>query len=273
MQNLRLSPSAREDSPERFEADPRQDTQDRPVLANSALYKQGTRQLSEYQYFGASSALSSIEATAFGTPSRSSTQQFGEETDVDETDNPAFGSYYTTDTDLDINLQAVQAQLPPPEIVRDYVDKYFSLFAPRCPIINEHEFKSLVVAFMRGKNENPPPESFISTLLMVLCFGEYLSSGNEGTDSVTAVPGWRFFLSAHSSVREGLRRANIEYMQAVTLQIFYLQAISKLSVAYVILGNLIRLMQAAGMHRAQDLSTPEGIARTNLMNMVYILEK
>lgn len=53
----------------------------------------------------------------------------------------------------------------------------------------------------------------------------------------------------------------------------YLQAIAKHSVAYVLLGCLIRLMQAAGVHRAQDLHSTEGIERTNLMNVNYVLEK
>jgi type III secretory pathway component EscS len=57
------------------------------------------------------------------------------------------------------------------------------------------------------------------------------------------------------------------------LQIIYLQSIAKVAVAYVMLGTLIRLMQAAGMHRAQDVSTPEGIVKTNVMNVVYVMEK
>lgn len=53
----------------------------------------------------------------------------------------------------------------------------------------------------------------------------------------------------------------------------YLQAIAKHSLAFVLLGCLIRLVHAAGVHRAQDLQSPEGIERTNLMNVIYILEK
>lgn len=248
---------------------------DRPVFSNIALYKQGTRQMSEYQYFGASSALSSIEADAFGPPSRSGSMQagFGKDIEMEEGENPVFVSYHGTDSDLDTNFQAVQAQLPSADVVQLYIDKYFTEFAPRCPLLNEIDFRARAEVFLRDNKEGSPSDSFIGTFLMVLCFGEYCSSGDTGTENVRLVAGWRFFLSAYSGARDGLRRSNIEYMQSIALQVLYLQTIAKLSVAYVLLGNLIRVMQASGMHRAQDVNTPEGIARTNLMNIIYILEK
>lgn len=273
LQSLGTNSSTTADSPERFEDDAQHGATIRPGHGTSALYRQSTRQPPEIQYFGASCSLSSIDAVAaFAAPSRASTQQLTDDLDAEDLKHPEFLSW-SQDHDPETHLRAMRAQLPSGEVIRDYVDKYFALFSPRCPMINEHEFKSRVVAFMRGDADFQLTESFIATLLMVLCVGEYLSAGDGGTDVVSDVPGWRFFLSAYSGAREGLRRANIENMQAVTLQILYLQAISKLSVAYVLLGNLIRVMQAAGMHRAQDLTSPEGISRTNLMNVIYILEK
>ncbi|KAF2104693.1 hypothetical protein NA57DRAFT_70901 [Rhizodiscina lignyota] len=278
LQLRQVSPQSQERQRDRHSNAEAHGARERSVLLNGAPYKKDTNQLDESQYFGASSSLGSIEVE---TPRQHHTSSSIRDhvsrseslPQFQDAEHPIIIGHHAYDDDLDTNLQVVQAQLPSPEVIQHYIDKYFIYFAVRCPVLNESDFRSRAMVLMQEQSTESVPDSFISVFLMVLCLGEYFSSGDEGPENVRLVAGWKYFLSSYSNVREGLRRMNLDFMQATVLQIIFLQAISKIAVAYILLGTLIRLMQAAGIHRAQDMSTPEGIVKTNLMNIVYVQEK
>lgn len=194
------------------------------MLPNGTLYKQGTRQIADFQYFGASSALCSLEIDSLKL-SQAGVQPSERATPSDpappyhEGEQPTIIGHHAYDEDLDTNLHVVQAQLPSPDVMEQYIDEYFSRFALRVPVLNEADFRSRIKVLMQERATPGVPDSFISVFLMVLCLGEYFSSGNEGTVNVREVGGWKYFLSAYSNVREGLRRSNVEYMQATVLQV------------------------------------------------------
>lgn len=215
---VRLVPEdRRQDRHDSVEA---QDVRERPMLSNGTLYKQGAQQLAEFQYFGASSTLGSLDVVPQSTgQAYDQISRSGSAPPCRETEQPTIIGHHAYDDDLDTNLHAVQAQLPSPEVIQLYIDKYFSAFAVRCPVLNESDFRSRVKILMQESGTSGVPDSFISVFLMVLCLGEYFAAGDDGTENVRQVGGWRFFISAYGNVREGLRRTNVEYMQATVLQV------------------------------------------------------
>lgn len=139
LQNLRLDSAGKASSPEAFEDQEEPfdvaACNERPVLSHGALYsKQGISQLTEHQFFGASSLLSSIEADGYrhsladkifnnpSIPDGNDNISSSAKKDDGKVQQPWLFGFDVEDEDLNPNIQAVQAQLPPPEVIQLYID-------------------------------------------------------------------------------------------------------------------------------------------------------
>ena len=229
-ESLRLDPSTPEGRGEIDDGSDGAESQSgrqRHMFPNGMRRERGNIGREEHQYFGASSTLGWIEGEALHlqrTISEPDARTASEISECPDVDHPAIIGHHAYDDDLDTNLQAVQAQLPSPDIVQKYIDEYFRYFALRCPILDESDFRAKAAVFMQAHPQTPVLDSFVSVFLMVLCFGEYFSSNDKAADDVSHVAGWKFFLSAYSNVRDGLRGTNIEYMQSAVLQVCFAMA-------------------------------------------------